>query len=455
MCLKHSRLRRAAGLFLLVAACAASTCGQEPTLRRAGFVGVAVVAVPDEARQRLHLSGGVLVQRLVEGGTAQAAGLVPNDIITQVNDHKVEGVDDFTQAARALRAGEEATLIGFRDGQPLTKRVVVKPRPPEPGGDADVLYEAVRVGDSLRRTILTVPKQAGRHPAVLYIDGIGCLSQDTLDAGTSVSKLLHGLTRAGYVTMRVEKSGVGDSEGAPCASPAADMQAEVRGYVEGLRALKRYGFVEASQVYLLGLSIGGVEAPLIAEQAPVQGIVVVNTVGKSFIDYLQETRRRQMLLSHTPYDELERRLSLNEVCNHRMLIARESFDEVVKSDPACRDFITYPAPYTFMQQWAALNLAEHWKRVESPVLIVNGLSDFIATVSDGPYLADIINSFHPGHATLKAIPGMDHYLTRAASMEASMARTDGERGEFVPDVLEAIKDWLHQLPASKHDGSAQ
>lgn len=438
-----------AGLFFLIATCAASTYGQEMTLRRAGFIGVAVAAVPNEARDRLHLGGGVLIQRLVDGGTAQAAGLAPNDIITQVNDHKIEGVDDFTQTARALRAGEEATLIGFRDGQPLTRRVVVKPRPPEPGVDDDVRYDAVRVDGSLRRTILTVPKRAGRHPAVLYIDGIGCLSQDTLDGGTSVSKLLHGLARAGYVTMRVEKSGVGDSEGPPCASPAEDMQAEVRGYVEGLRALKGYDFVDASHVYLLGLSIGGVESPLVAEQLPVQGIVVVNTVGKSFIDYLQETRRRQMLLSHTPYDELERRLSLNEVCNHRMLIERESFDEVVKSDPACRDFITYPAPYTFMQQWASLNLAEHWKRVDSPVLIVNGLSDFIATVSDGPYLADIINSFHPGHATLKTIPGMDHYLTRAASMEASMARTDGERGEFVPDVLDTIKGWLDQLSGSR------
>src|SRR5689334_15744862 len=113
-------------LILLVTACAGMTRGQEATLRRAGFVGVSVAAVPDDSRARLRLNGGVIVQSLVEGGSAQAAGLAPKDIITQIGDHKVEGVDDFTGAVRALRAGDEVAIIGFRDGQPLSKRVAIK-----------------------------------------------------------------------------------------------------------------------------------------------------------------------------------------------------------------------------------------------------------------------------------------------------------------------------------------
>src|SRR5438270_686022 len=79
----------------------------------------------------------------------------------------------------------------------------------------------------------------------------------------------YGLTRAGFVTMRVERGGMGDSQGPPCMSPAVDLQAEVRGYVAGLKALKEYPFVDAKQVFIVGLSIGGVEAPLVAEQVPV------------------------------------------------------------------------------------------------------------------------------------------------------------------------------------------
>ena len=116
--------------------------------------------------------------------------------------------------------------------------------------------------------------------------------------------------------------------------------------------------------------------------------------------------------------------------------------EVVKANPNCTDFIEYPAAYTYMRQWAQLNIAETWKKVTAPVLIVYGTSDFVASTGDHPYLADMLNSFHPGQATLKAIAGMDHYMTKAASMEASLLRTDGVQGEFDPEILTVVQEWL-------------
>jgi len=98
-----------------------------------------------------------------------------------------------------------------------------------------------------------------------------------------------------------------------------------------------------------------------------------------------------------------------------------------------------------MQQWADLDLAAEWKRVDAPVLIVQGESDFVATVADAPLLRDVIESFHPGHATLSMIPGMDHYLTREPSMKASMEMTAA--GEFEPRVLETIQGWLTRQAA--------
>lgn len=437
-------LKRTIILFSLLIACISIATGQE--LRRSGFVGVKAGEVTDDLRTKLHLSGtgGIVVLDLVEGGSAKAAGLLPNDIITEIGEHHIRDVNDFVNQAKSLRAEDVVSLHVVRAGESLTKQLVVKPRPYESSPDATTLYNAVSVDGSLRRTIVTVPKTQGKHPAIFYITGIGCSSQDVLDLGTTETKLLYGLTRAGFVTMRVEKSGMGDSQGQPCMNPSVDMQAEVRGYVAGLNALKKYPFVDSDNVFILGLSIGGVEAPLVAREIPVKGLVVVNTVAKSFLEYLTETRRRQMLLSHTQYDELERRLRLNEECNHRLLIEKETPDEVLKNSPSCKDFIEYPAPYTYMQQWAALNLAEEWKKIESPVLVVYGTADYIATQADHPYLADIINSFHAGHATLKAINGMDHYMTQAGTMEESMKRTTGIRGEFEPALLEIIKAWLLQ-----------
>jgi len=412
-------------------------------LRRSGFLGIVSVALTDAARQQLQSNEtGILVQSVVDGGSAKPAGIQPNDIITQVNDHKVIDVNDFIQIARGLHAGDTATIHLRRGAESLTKQVPVKPRPFESAPDVDTHYEAVKVDGSLRRVIVTVPKTGGRHPAVLYINGIGCFSQESANLQSPDAKLLYGLTRAGFVTMRVEKSNIGDSEGPPCLSPGVDLQAEQRGYVAGLKALKQYPFVDPDNVFLMGISIGGVHAPLVAQQVPVKGIIVINTVIKPFLEYLIDTRRRQHLLRHTPYDEMDRRLRANERCNHRLLIERQTPEQILKDSPDCADFITYPAPYTYMQQWAALNPAEEWKKVDAPVLVIYGTSDFVSTIADDPYMVDVINSFHAGHATLKEIQNMEHGLTRAASMEASLNKPATAPAEFEPAVLEAIEAWL-------------
>jgi len=48
-------------------------------------------------------------------------------------------------------------------------------------------------------------------------NGIGCFSQESTDLQGPDAQLLCGLARAGFVTMRVEKSGMGDSQDSPCA----------------------------------------------------------------------------------------------------------------------------------------------------------------------------------------------------------------------------------------------
>jgi len=376
-------------------------------LRRSGFLGVRV----EQAKP-----SGVEVKALVDGGSAKAAGIRIGDVITRINGHDVAGPDDFVQFAKSLHAGDVATLHLQRGDVKMD----VKPRPFEQSPDANVFYRAAKSDDALRRVIVTAPKQPGRHPAILYIGGIGCFSQESLDLSTPESQLLYGLTRAGFVTMRVEKSGMGDSEGSPCS--ATDFNAEMHGYLAGLRALKTYDFVDPAKVFLVGLSIGGVEAPIVARQEPVHGLVVINTVSKPFLEYLLETRRRQGVLAKVAYDQLDRDMRLEESCNHRALIEKQP------TEAQCAEHITYPAPLVYMQQWAAINPADSWKAIDVPVLVVYGTADIVATQADHPYLASMLNSFHPGSATLKSIDGMEHGLTT--------------NGTLNPSVLPTIENWL-------------
>src|SRR5262249_53181396 len=178
-------------IILAVGVALASYAQQAPQeLRRSGFLGVVAVPIPETARRANE--AGILVQSLAEGGSAKEAGLQPSDIIKQVNDHRVSDVNDFVQTVRGLRAGDVAVVRLRRGESELTKQVIVKPRPMEAAPDVNVFYQAISVDGSLRRVIVTAPKETGRHPAILYINGVGCFSQESLDLSSPDAKLLYG-----------------------------------------------------------------------------------------------------------------------------------------------------------------------------------------------------------------------------------------------------------------------
>jgi uncharacterized protein len=432
-----------AALFLLL--CYSPSFAQD--LKRRGSFGVQFAPLSEADRARLHLAEGrgILVQGVAPGSSAADAGIIADDIILKINETEIGDVAQFIELARGFRAGDSVRATLLRGGRQLSKSFALKPRPLETSSDFDILYKSVATDGARRRVIITKPRVSGARPAILFITGIGCGSQDNLSPDSTLAELLYGLTRRGFVTMRVEKTGVGDSEGPPCMSPEADFQAEVRGYVAGLKALKGYDFVDGGQVFLFGLSIGGLVAPLVAKDVPVKGLVVAETIGKSWYEYELVNLRRQLLLKGRPYDEVERLVGRKEYCNHRLYFDGETPEQIAKDAPDCAQLpVQPPAPYTYMRQVAALNLAGAWKAIDAPVLVIYGTSDFLTSMEEHLYLVDLINSFHKGRATLAAIDQMDHFLARAGTMRESMQRSENEqaRDEFQPALLERVRDWL-------------
>ena len=425
----------------LVLACTCTYGASEPVLPRAGFIGLQVAPLESE-RSSPETTSGVRVRGVINGGPAASAGLRSGDAIVALDGVAIDSVAAFLRRVAALRGGDVATLEVRRDGTALRLTVAARPRPKEVGADAITEYRAVAVDDGVRRTLVTRPQSPGRHPAVLYLTGIGCSSQESVGVVTTEAKLLYGLTRAGFVTMRVEKSGIGDGQGQPCQSEASDLEAEVRGYAAGLRALRDYDFVDRERVFLLGVSIGGVEAPLVAAGEPVRGIVVVNTVARAFLDYLQDIRRTQGMLSGTPYDALEANLRLNALCNRRLLVDRDDPARIVAAEPRCSELIEYPAPMAYMRQWSDLNPGVAWKRVEAPVLVLHGASDTVASVIDGRYLRDMLEAFRPGRATFVEVPDMDHVLARAGSPRESATRGLDPTAPYQEALTGIVSEWM-------------
>ncbi len=414
-------------------------------LPRKGFAGVQVGPVPEDVRARLKLTAGqgLVVMRVVAGSAAAEAGLAEGDVILEAAGKPVGSAQEYVAVVGRLNGGDKLPLTILRGGQRLSLTLTLKPRPFEGSPDFEVLYRSVATSAGRRRVIVTKPKGPGRFPAVLMVGGIGCYSLDNLPPDDAYARILYGMTLKGFATMRVEKTGMGDSEGPPCRSPQADLRQEVSGYVAGLRALKSYDFVDPARVFIVGHSIGALVGPLVAAEEPVRGLVVAEGIGTDWFEYELENFRRQTLLAGVAYDETERRARQARACKQRLLVEKQTPEQIAKDAPGCAAYLESPAPYTYMQQLADLNLAEVWKKVEAPVLIIYGTSDLLTSAEEHEYLRDMINSFRPGTASYVKIEGMAHGFERAASQRENFEqRRSGAQTEFHTQVFDEIARWL-------------
>ena len=208
--------------------------------------------------------------------------------------------------------------------------------------------------------------------------------------------------------MRIEKSGIGDSQGKPCFD--TDFDSESQMYAAGLDALAAMPQVDRGRIFLFGHSIGTLIAPRLAAKRPVAGVIVAEAVGINWFEYELANLRRQSVLGGDSPSQTEDLLRSKEVCMHRLLVERQPGEVIEASLPECKKRNSYPVNALYMQQVAALNVAEPWTKLEVPALLVYGTADFVTSKAEHERILSMVNSAHPDAAKLIIVPGMDHHL---------------------------------------------
>jgi uncharacterized protein len=357
--------------------------------------------------------GGAAITRVIPGSAAAQAGLAAGDTLTSLAGVVTPDTAAFLAEMHRLHAGQQVEITVVHDGVTQHRTIALGTPANESDPDVTTIYGAVEVDGSQRRTLVTVPNNAtGRLPAVLVLGGIGCYSVDVAsNPQDPYLRLTHAISRAGFVTMRLEKSGVGDSQGPPC--DQVDFAAEERGYAAALRALRSDPHVDPSRIYLFGHSIGTVEAPRLAAQQPVAGIIVAEAVGRDWPEYEVRNLRRQLELSGESPSDVDTALLEKQECLVRLLLEQQPEAQIERSMPSCKTHNgVYPVDAAYMQQVAPLDIIGAWEKVHVPVLAIYGRSDFVTEEADHQRIVDVVNAAHPGSATFVAIDGMDHYLSK-------------------------------------------
>lgn len=429
---------------------AAASAAKSAELPRRGTIGLGLGPAPD---------GQIAVASVRPGGPAERAGLKTGDLLLSIDGKPLATPGALVDVIRGKPAGTRLDFRIKRADAEQSLPVTLDAMPAEDIPRTKVSYSSVTVPAGYRlRTIITEPAPdaaakapAAKHPAFLFIQGLQCQTIDRphiLQAPDS--RLVQAMAIAGYVTMRVDKPGLGDSEGPPCQD--INFETELAGYKAALDQLRSLPSVDTNRIYVFGHSMGGVMAPYLLndENKPVRGAIVYGTAVRTWMEYTLENTRRQAALQGASPADVTRAVQTDALLNSVVLLEKKTPGDAwarypqTKSDGPFSDPVRlFGRHATFFHQLQDLNLEEAWTSANANVLAIYGEYDWVTAKLDHDAIAELVNRTHPGKGESMVLQQADHGFTVHASLQDSMRKLG--QGEWDGRLPQAVLAWIDRV----------
>lgn len=271
------------------------------------------------------------------------------------------------------------------------------------------------------RTLVTSPRglASGRAPAVLVVGWLSCATVETpAEDSDGMSRLIIDLvTRSGARVWRVDKPGVGDSEGR---CDRTDFETELQAYRLTFDALLSDPRTDPERIVVVGISNGGGVAPLVPTSG-VAGFVSVGGWSGTWLEHAVWQERRRLELQPAGTEPINERVAKWQRLYAGMLMDGHTPGEMTDHHPELAPLWRwsrdgqYGRPIRFYQQLQRLDLAAVWSRVKVPTLAVWGSRDDVMSREESERLVALINRGRPAPAEparLVVVPGASHDLMR-------------------------------------------
>jgi photosystem II stability/assembly factor-like uncharacterized protein/pimeloyl-ACP methyl ester carboxylesterase len=432
----------------------------DPLPRRAGPMGMRLEHLP---------TGGLRIVEVLPGSPAADGGLEPGLRVSGINGQAIDTMEQLLRAMQRVTGGTNVIVEVRRgDEAPRNVTIAVASLGSETAPGSRVLYDSVTVPAGYRlRTIVTEPIDSprvtdGGVPAVLAVQGIACQSIDRPGIPGAVdTRLIHALAEAGFATMRVDKPGLGDSEGPPCSE--IDFETELEAYKAALRQLRAMPGIDPERIFVFGHSMGGVMAPYLSAEETVRGSMVYGTIIRSWFEYQLENVRRQARLQPGATEAMVTDAVQAEARSSAMvLVDKKTLGDVWTRWPELRQPTqgtildeTHQSTrhMSFFHQLQELNLGRAWAESRGDVLAIWGEYDWVTAREDHETIADVVNRRSPGAGSVLVMPRADHAFTTHDSLEASVtAMGEGEWDATLPGKLIA---WMEGVERGHKVGPRQ
>jgi uncharacterized protein len=290
------------------------------------------------------------------------------------------------------------------------------------------------IGFTLAGT-LSKPSGEGttRRPAVILTAGAGPLDRDALTAGIPIlGQLASALADAGFVVLRYDKRGVGQSGGRTEIASLGDFSDDQRAAVKFLTSRKD---VDDKRIAVVGYSEGGLVSLLsAAKEKRIAAVALMATPGVSGADLILAQQQHALGKSNLSDAEKQARIDMQKKINEAAVTGK-GLDALT---PAVRRQIDNAE----FQSGLATDPAKLVPNVRQPILVVQGERD----VEVAPTNADRLEALakarkQPAVVDVVRIPGVNHLMVPAQTGEADEYPTLPDR-QISPVASAAIVEWL-------------
>jgi photosystem II stability/assembly factor-like uncharacterized protein/dienelactone hydrolase len=410
-------------------------------------------------------ASGCKVLQVVRG-TSAALKLQEKDLIVKIGNSTFASTDEFTRLFTGYSPDQEVQLTVLRGKKKLVLKAKAVARRYETDDNASVIYDEAPYKGGQLRVIINKPFKENKMPAMLFIPGYTCSSIDELTNDHPYKRIVDAYVDAGYVTLRIEKSGLGDSKNTPpCES--CDLLDEIENFEVGLKKLKSLPYVDTNQIIIVGHSMGGIIAPAISAKNKVAGVVVYGTTAKSWFEYQIEMHRVQNALAGMNPIEVEQSVIEQYDLNYRYFVKKEKLEDLAK-DPKADSVLRMSWEYDgngkiysrnaeYWRQIQDYPHLENWKNTKAKVLVQFGESDFQAfSKADHQQIVNTVNYFNPGNATLMTYPSTDHFFAKSGTMQEAYNKfANGQIQQLFDEYnnevgLSAVK-WSNEILSKKDE----
>lgn len=278
----------------------------------------------------------------------------------------------------------------------------------------------------------TAPSESPR-PAVVLVGGSGPADRDGVAFGiATLGELASALADAGFIVLRYDKRGVGQSGGRPETAGLPDFSDDQRAAIKFLSERKD---VDNKRIAVAGHSEGGLVSLISAgKDKRVAAVVLLATPGVSGSDLVLAQQQHLLSRSNLPDADRQTRIDLQKRINDAAMTGKglEAFPPDVRRQIDNTEF----------QSLLNTDPAKIVPGVRQPILIVQGNLDTQVAPDNAERLEALARSRkQPASVDVVKVPDVNHLLAAATTGEVDEYASLPDK-HVSPAVSSAMVEWL-------------